>query len=123
MSAAGTMRIAVQTVTSPAMWRGVAEALAAGRSATLELTVPDEAGEPFVFTHEIEPVPSLVIAGAGHVGGALAGIAAGLGFDLTVVDDRPDLATAARFTGATLVVGDIEKELSPPAAGTYILTS
>ena len=108
----GTMQIAVQTVASAAMWRGAADALAAGRAATLELTVADEAGEPFIFTHQIEPVPSLVIVGGGHVGGALAGIAVGLGFDLTVVDDRPDLATGARFPGATLLVGDIEKELS-----------
>ena len=108
----GTMRIAAQTVASPAIWRDAADALAAGRSATLTMTVPDEDGGAFTFAHEVDPSPQLVIAGAGHVGGALADLAGGLGFALTVVDDRPDLATAERFPGATLLAGDIEKELS-----------
>ena len=114
----GTMRIAVQTVTLAKMWRGVAESLAAGRPATLGLTVPDEAGGSFTFAHEVEPAPRLVIAGAGHVGGTLAELAGGLGFALTVVDDRPGLATAARLPGATLVIGEIEKELSRLPLGT-----
>ena len=38
-----------------------------------------------------------MIAGAGHVGLALARIAARFGFPITVIDDRPDYATAQRF--------------------------
>ena len=107
----GTMHIAVETVTSPGKWRGVADDLAAGRSARLEMTVPDEGGEAVAFAHEVAPAPRLVVAGAGHVGGALAGIAAGLGFELTVIDDRPDYLSPERFPGATLVAGDIERAL------------
>ena len=107
----GTMRIAVETVTSPERWRGVAEALAAGQAATLQMTVPGEGGEAVAVAHEVAPAPRLVIAGAGHVGGALAALAKGLEFDLTVIDDRPDYLSAERFPGATLVGGDIEREL------------
>lgn len=39
----------------------------------------------------------LVIFGAGHIAVALANIACDLGFDVTVLDDREDFATPARF--------------------------
>jgi xanthine dehydrogenase accessory factor len=48
----------------------------------------------------IEPVlakPRLVVAGGGHVGLALARMAALLDYEVTVIDDRPDFATRERF--------------------------
>lgn len=57
----------------------------------------------------IEPLPRpprLLICGAGHVGQATARLAAGAGFDVVVVDDRPDWANAARFPDAQVVVDD-----------------
>lgn len=42
----------------------------------------------------IFPAEPLVIHGAGHVGRAVAGLAAGLGFDVTLVDDREEWISA-----------------------------
>jgi xanthine dehydrogenase accessory factor len=47
-----------------------------------------------------------VIYGAGHVAHAFAPLARALDFDVTVVDDREDLATAARFPDCTVLVTD-----------------
>lgn len=49
----------------------------------------------------------LVIVGAGHVGEKVAELAADVGFDLTIVDDRAEYCNAARFPHAQkLVVGE-----------------
>jgi xanthine dehydrogenase accessory factor len=83
----------------------------AGRSASISLVVPDEAGVTHTFTHEFHPAPTLLIAGAGHIAGALASIAPSLDFDVVVIDDRVDHLTESRFPRARRVVGDIEREL------------
>lgn len=51
----------------------------------------------------IEPPPRsghLVLVGAGHCAQAIARLGAGCGFRISVVDDRPDLATAETFPHA-----------------------
>jgi xanthine dehydrogenase accessory factor len=48
----------------------------------------------------------LVVFGAGHVAAALAPVVLALDFQVTVVDDRPELATAERFPGCRLVNSD-----------------
>jgi xanthine dehydrogenase accessory factor len=51
---------------------------------------------------------TLFIVGAGHVGQAVADLAAGLDFDVWVVDDRDSAASASRFPTATRrIVGDL----------------
>ncbi|MEZ5071108.1 MAG: XdhC family protein [Bacteroidales bacterium] len=58
--------------------------------------------------HRIEPLSRLVIAGAGHVGQALAHQASLLDFEVTVVDDRSEFARPDRLPDADrLVVEDI----------------
>lgn len=55
----------------------------------------------------IEPVlakPRLVIAGGGHVGLALARMAALLEYEVTVIDDRPEFAARERFGGGIDVI-------------------
>ena len=44
-------------------------------------------------------------------------------FDVTIIDDRPDLASPERFPGARLVVGAIEVELArhPVGEHTYVV--
>jgi len=55
----------------------------------------------------------LVIVGAGHVGQAVAGLAAQTDFDVWVVDDRHQYANRQRFPGAQrIVVGPIEEMLA-----------
>jgi len=49
------------------------------------------------FTETLEPAPRLLIVGAGHIGRALARLADGLGFALSVQDERPDWLDTAAF--------------------------
>jgi xanthine dehydrogenase accessory factor len=49
------------------------------------------------FLSKTEPAPRLWIFGAGHVGTELAFLADRTGFDVTVVDDRPEWIDSARF--------------------------
>ena len=55
------------------------------------------AGGEEVFVEPVLPSPLLVIAGGGHVGQAVALEAVRVGFDVTVIDDRPEFAAAALF--------------------------
>ena len=67
--------------------------------------VPDElgmkcGGEVTVFLDVVRPAPRLVLYGAGHVGERVANIAAEIGLDTVVVDDREEFATRDRFPRA-----------------------
>jgi xanthine dehydrogenase accessory factor len=53
-----------------------------------------------------------VIAGAGHVGAALAAMARLMDLPVIVIDDRPDFASADRFPAADRRIGDVETELA-----------
>ncbi|MBN2448261.1 MAG: XdhC family protein [Phycisphaerae bacterium] len=56
--------------------------------------------------------PKLLIAGAGHVGQAVSLLAATLDFQITVIDDRADIAAPANFPASVeLLVGDITATL------------
>lgn len=64
-------------------------------------------GDTEVFIEPIQVAPRLFIFGAGHIGVPLARMARLVGFRITVVDDRAEFATQARFPeAAELVVGD-----------------
>lgn len=55
----------------------------------------------------------LVIAGAGHIGWNLARMAGLLGFEVTVLDDRPSFANRERFPDAdNVIAGDFVETLS-----------
>jgi xanthine dehydrogenase accessory factor len=111
----GIMEIAVQVIASSESAAFIAHVLNehdANRPAKLCVDVFDEQMQPARFEIEVPPTPRLLIAGAGHVGQALAEIARKMDFDVTVIDDRADCATAERFPGAQCIVGDIENELS-----------
>lgn len=110
----GVMHVVVQVIDRPESadaWRHAQRELAAGRPAQTRLRVADESGETIELTHEAEPRPSLIIAGGGHVGRALADIAGPAGFDVTVIDDRADVVSASRFPDARRVVGEIDAGL------------
>jgi len=61
-------------------------------------------GAMSVFLEVVERAPRLVIFGAGHIAKPLASIAAGCGFDVTVVDARADWASQERFPWARLEI-------------------
>lgn len=50
--------------------------------------------------------PSLIICGAGHVGREVADLASRLGFDIRVIDARPELVTRERFPAARQLICD-----------------
>lgn len=55
--------------------------------------------------------PRIVVAGGGHVALAIARQAAALDFDVTIVEDRPEFASADRFPHATILQGDVPETL------------
>src|SRR5277367_2128160 len=74
------------------------------------------------YRETVSPPCALWIAGAGHIAQAVAPLALGLDFSVTVFDDRPALANHQFFpAGVALRVGDWEKILAEPLAahGTF----
>lgn len=68
--------------------------------------------ERSVFVEWIPRMPRLIIFGAGHVGAAIAAVAAPTGFHVVVVDDRDDFANQENVPGAhEIIVDDFGKAL------------
>ena len=91
--------------------------------AQVPLCVPHE-GKTLEYRLNLEPVPTLLIAGAGHVGAALARLAAGLGFRVVVIDDRTDLLGPERLPPPIEpAAGDVAAVLRnwPIDANTYVV--
>ena len=88
-------------------------ALQAGTARTMAI---DDASELLV-----EPIiakPHLVVVGGGHVGLALARLAHGLDYDVTVIDDRPEFASPERFpAGVEVVRADMVEALGALSIG------
>jgi xanthine dehydrogenase accessory factor len=76
-----------------------------------------------IFVEPVLPDPKLALLGAGHLGKAIADIAAGVGFRVAVVDDRPSFAAPERFPGAEIFCQSFEASLEPLGvnAESYIL--
>ena len=84
-------------------------------------------GQMDVFIEPLHPASHLYIIGAGHVGREVARVAYLAGFQVHVVDDRPEFANAERFPDAVeVVVDDIPGWLTrtqlPPRAYAVIVT-
>lgn len=122
----GRMFVAVIPFTDIAAIAPLRSALAlAGQSkpASVPLEVAHE-GQILQYRLHLEVSPTLLIAGAGHVGQALAELSAKLDFHTIVIDDRADFASPARFPpGTTLVVQEIEDALRdyPLDRGTFVV--
>ncbi|HEV2879876.1 MAG TPA: XdhC family protein [Pyrinomonadaceae bacterium] len=52
-----------------------------------------------VLFERVEGEPRVVVCGAGHVGASLARLAEAVGYRVTLIDDRADFVTRARFPG------------------------
>jgi xanthine dehydrogenase accessory factor len=73
---------------------------------------PTAGEEVEVLAEPLVPEPRLLIAGGGHIGQALAALVVPLGFEVTVVDDRPEFAAPALYpAGVAARCGDIEREV------------
>lgn len=70
------------------------------------------AGDTLRFADPVRPLPRLIIAGAGHVGKAVAHLGRLLEFGVVVIDDRPEFAQSDNVPDAdSLIVGDISASL------------
>jgi xanthine dehydrogenase accessory factor len=77
-----------------------------------------------VYVEPVQPQPTLVLVGAGHIAHALAPMASAAGFDVLVIDDRLSFANPERFpTASRCIVGDIVRSLQelPTDSRTYIV--
>lgn len=74
-------------------------------------------GASRLFATAHRPADRLVVVGAGHIAVPLARIGVGLGFEVTVIDDREEFATEERFEGATVRRADFATD---PFAGVRI---
>lgn len=115
--------------------RVIAEALAAlkdGRPRVLHYAFRDPkegdvgvcGGEIDVYVEPVRPRPTVLVFGAGHVGRAVAHLAAWLGFRVVVADDRPEFATPEAVPEADQVVHCALAELPDRVAindQTYVL--
>ncbi|MDB5269273.1 MAG: alanine dehydrogenase [Hymenobacter sp.] len=105
----------------------LSEPLAEAARATLEqgksqiLDVETDAGPVRALLEVLTPPLRLVLYGAGNDAQPLVHLAASLGWHITVLDGRPNLATAARFPEAASVriVPVRELETLAPDAGAY----
>lgn len=74
----------------------------------MELSIPGEEPSSLFFMEAVFPPAVLVIAGAGHIGKALSHLAHNLNFEITVVDDRCELANSENIPDADhFIVSDI----------------
>jgi xanthine dehydrogenase accessory factor len=70
------------------------------------LSIPDEEPSSLFFLEPVFPQEHLVIAGAGHIGRALAHLADMLDFEVTVIDDRPEYANSVNIPEADHIIAD-----------------
>jgi xanthine dehydrogenase accessory factor len=87
------------------------------------ISLMNEAGN-LLFIEPISPLPKLVIAGAGHIGKALAHQGRLLNFEVTVIDDRPEFANSENIPDADhIIVRSIGEAMSeiPKSKDTYIV--
>ncbi|BDU74916.1 XdhC family protein [Mesoterricola silvestris] len=103
---------------------GADPALAAQALATGHPVLAEADG---LFFDPVLPREKLLILGGGHVGRALAALAPGLGFQVTVGDDRPEYADPARFLpGVATLAGSftsiVERFAFDPSTYVVIVT-
>ena len=69
--------------------------------------------EKIAFLELVQPLPQLIIAGAGHVGKALSHLGKLLDFEVTIWDDRPEFANAESLPDADKILnGAIDQSLA-----------
>ena len=85
---------------------------------------PDEEPASTFFLEPVFPPEQLIIAGAGHIGKALAHLGSMLGFDVTVIDDRQEFANSENLPDADHIIvkdiGDAMNELEK-SNDTYVV--
>jgi xanthine dehydrogenase accessory factor len=83
----------------------------ASQSRTFSFGLEDDpqvgrAGQVSIYFDLAQPMPTLIVVGAGHVAVPIAQVGRLLGFEVIVVDDRPSFANAERFPEAERIIVD-----------------
>ena len=122
----GQMSVAVMPVTKSTDLDAFRCAMASAqrREAGSVPVMVEHAGQRLAYQLHLEVPPTLLIAGAGHVGQAVARFAVELDFHALVVDDRAEYASPARFPpGVECRVGEIAATLRdyPIDGGCYVV--
>lgn len=65
-------------------------------------------GEMVIFLEPVDASPRLFVFGAGYLARPIAALASACGFEVTVIDGRPDWANAERFPGMAVRCADPE---------------
>jgi xanthine dehydrogenase accessory factor len=105
----------------------VGELLASGSKydyREMKLSLPDEKPSSLFFLEPVFPPDHLVIAGAGHIGKALAHFGNLLDFEVTVIDDRGEYASIENIPDADhIIVKDIGSAMRELKKGedTYVV--
>ncbi|MCP3902529.1 MAG: XdhC family protein [Planctomycetes bacterium] len=118
----GSIDVAVGYAADAVSLRTVAAAYRRREATELRLTITDEGGARQDFVLDLPPRPRLLIAGAGHIGQALARLARDLDFEVVVFDDRQDLLE--KFgDGVHRIAGHIHEKLAaePIDGDTYVV--
>ncbi len=90
----------------------------------LELSVKDAEPSSLFFLEPVFPPAQLIIAGAGHIGRALAHLGSMLNFEVTVIDDRSEFANSENIPDADhIIAGDIGRAMAgiPKNENTYVV--
>lgn len=67
------------------------------------------AGSAAAFHETLEPDPHLLVVGAGHIGRCLAALAANLGFQISVQDERDEWRAEAAFSAGCRLESSLEE--------------
>lgn len=122
----GSIEVAVLTFTDVSQAEVYRQAIARGRRQeriSIPLRVP-RADRLCEYRLNIEPTPTLLVVGAGHIGTALAKLAVDLDFRVVVFDDRSDLLEPRRLPPPIeTVAGNLETLLRqwPIDANSYVV--
>lgn len=106
----GTVEIAVGPLPPTETLDHILIAIRHREATSLPIVVETEDG-PVQYTLGLPAPPRLIIAGAGHIGSALASHGVRLEFDVTLVDDREDLLAMAAPPGTTTRAGEMAETL------------
>lgn len=111
----------------PSLWQSVATLLPAAPGPgfrEIDLPADTQPGIWSIFLESFKPLPRLVIAGAGHIGKALAHMASLLNFEITMIDDRKEFASRENIPDADhFIVADIGSAMQElePGQDTYVV--
>ena len=82
------------------------QAIKEGKPRTIKMPLPVCAGVITCFVNVFHAPEQLILVGAGHVAQPISKLAKMLGFQVTVIDDRPDYGTKERFPEADRIIVD-----------------